>query len=178
MSALQYIDKPIRLWATGTLVSMSVSTPAGDQSPHTRISVNLVNRLDMQRARGLLNLAGENYKHPIATLNAICVSPFATVCSLYLHTLIPSSIVLWQAADSIYDATDRYTLADRMPKIPFWQLGQGDIVVLECFLVRTKVGYRWSGSFHAKALFVLWRKPRSYTNITDDMPTFPPFWYL
>ncbi|KAI0715436.1 hypothetical protein C8Q76DRAFT_796194 [Earliella scabrosa] len=160
MSALQYVDKPIRLWATGMLVSMNVSVPGEDQSPHTRIAINLINKTDMQVARALLNLAGESYKHPIVTLNAVCVKPFASI------------------ADRIYDASYRYTLAERMPTLPFWELAQGDIVVLECFLVRTKVGYRWCGSFHAKSLMVIWRKPRTSVNIVDSAPTFPPFWYL
>ena len=83
-----------------------------------------------------------------------------------------------QFADRIYDASERYTAADRMRTLSPWDLAHGDVVVLECFVVRSKVGHDWAGSFHAKSLAVLWRVPRTTTVVVDNPPTFPPFYYL
>ncbi|RDX53632.1 hypothetical protein OH76DRAFT_1479433 [Lentinus brumalis] len=141
-----HCNQPLFFWMVGSLVDIQLVGLQGAQLPTLHAFVKFLRACDRARAIDLHNSASSDIAREMAMLLAESPSSADEGPPAY---------------DNVYDARFRFEGKSRMHKVNPARVLSGDIVLVECTLVRAEIaGGGTAASFVLNALYWLAEKPR------------------
>ncbi|KAI0349494.1 hypothetical protein OH77DRAFT_1226567 [Trametes cingulata] len=160
-------DKPVIVWLAGPIVSKWFCNRLGQPQDRVKIGISMLRDEDLAAANGLLSRTMPAH---IRAGNNVYASKLMTEWARGEPHPVISSF------DQIYDATSSFERKSKMRKLHAYQLGMGDIVLLEVALTRYKTGSikyvwkEWNVAFELRSVSLLAEAP---VGTVSAEPLFP-----